>query len=167
MQIHQNLEVSGMEIYCSAGWTDRPYFKGQFSVERLIKSRWETFWEISRQRFSISMWLSAHLWLHCLLLFLLCFWTWLPLWIPCKQVEVKQLRCGKMVAWGKTARRGLSLAPAFSTLKCLILVLLMFSCSVAKQSLHHVACRTRRRDWVCTCFPSTKRSSHINSTGLG
>ncbi len=65
-----------------------------------------------------------------LLLFTLCFWKWLPLWIPWKQAEVKQQRCGKLLAWGKTARRGLSLAPAFSRLKCLILVLahvLLFS----------------------------------------
>lgn len=45
MLIHQNLEASGMEDYCSAGWSDRPHFKGQFEVERLIKSRWETFWD--------------------------------------------------------------------------------------------------------------------------
>lgn len=64
MLIHQKLEISGMEYYCSAGWPDRPHFKGQFEVERLVKSRWETFWEISRQRFSISVWLTAHLWLH-------------------------------------------------------------------------------------------------------
>lgn len=65
MLIHQKLEVSEMEEYCSARWTDRANFKGQFEGERLIKSWWETFWKISHQRlFSISVWLSAHLWLH-------------------------------------------------------------------------------------------------------
>ncbi len=76
------------------------------------------------------LWLSAHMWI-CPCYCLRCVFENGSLWwIPWKQAEVKQQRCGKLLAWGKTARRGLSLAPAFSRLKCLILVLahvLLFS----------------------------------------
>lgn len=102
-----------------------------------------------------------------LLLFPLCLWTWLLLWIPWRQAEVKQQRCGKMVAWGKRARRGLSLAPAFSPLK--VPNFGSCSCSPAQWQNKGFTVWPAAQD-VGTEFALVlleKRSSHIESTGLG